>query len=439
MPRSFAARSRCFPVPHLCVSWLLPLFFALFGPGAVAQGVDSANAAAPVITVDHGPNAAAQQAKPYVVMVSLDGFRYDYSRKYGARHLLAVGKSGASVPEGMIPSYPSVTFPNHYTLVTGLYPEHHGIVANKFYDPQRKEYYSYSDPASSTDGSWYGGTPLWVLAEKQGMRSACFFWPGSEAEIDGMRPSYYLKYDDKVPGKQRIEQVIRWLQLPAEQRPHFITLYYANVDHAGHQFGPESPQTAAAVKDVDGMVGMLWAALDHLQLPVDLIVVSDHGMEREQGSWINLEKYADLSNFITVGSLLYPNSEAAAENAYQQLKIKTDQFTVYRRKRVPAEFHYDSNPREGDPVIVPNGPYAIRAHAPTGGTDRPPELGVHGYDPATMKSMRGIFFAVGPDIRPGVTLQPFENVNVYPLIAKILGLDPPKVDGSINVLSGILK
>jgi predicted AlkP superfamily pyrophosphatase or phosphodiesterase len=439
MSRSFAARSRCFPVLHLCVLWLLPFSFALLGPGAVAQGVDSANAVAPVITVDHGPNAASQQAKPYVVMVSLDGFRYDYSRKYGAHHLLAVGKSGASVSEGMIPSYPSVTFPNHYTLVTGLYPEHHGIVANKFYDPQRKEYYSYSDPASSTDGSWYGGTPLWVLAEKQGMRSACFFWPGSEAEIDGMRPSYYLKYNDKVPDKQRLEQVIRWLQLPAEQRPHFITLYYANVDHAGHQFGPESPQTAAAVKEVDGLVGMLWAALNHLQLPVDLIVVSDHGMEREQGGWINLDKYADLSNFITVGPLLYPNSEAAAEKAYQQLKIKTDQFTVYRRKRVPAEFHYDSNPREGDPVIVPNGPYVIRANAPTGGTDRPPELGVHGYDPATMKSMRGIFFAVGPDIRPGVTLQPFENVNVYPLIAKILGLDPPKVDGSINVLSGVFK
>jgi predicted AlkP superfamily pyrophosphatase or phosphodiesterase len=435
----FAARSRSFSVLHVCPFWPLPFLFALLGLGAVAQGVDSGKPVTPVITVDHGPNSAAQQAKPYVVMVSLDGFRYDYPRKYGAHHLLAIGKAGASVPEGMIPSYPSVTFPNHYTLVTGLYPEHHGIVANKFYDPERKEYYSYSDPVSSTDGSWYGGTPLWVLAEKQGMRSACFFWPGSEAEIDGMRPSYYLKYDDKVPDKQRIEQVVQWLRLPAEQRPHFITLYYANVDHAGHQFGPESPQTAAAVKEIDGLVGMLWAALKQLQLPVDMIVLSDHGMEHEQGSWINLDKYADLSNFITVGPLLYPNSEAAAENAYQQLKIKTDQFTVYRRKRVPAGFHYDSNPREGDPVIVPNGPYAIRAHAPTDGTDRPPEPGAHGYDPSMMKSMRAIFFAVGPDIRPGITLQPFENVNVYLLVAKILGLDPPKVDGSVNVLSGILK
>ena len=392
--------------------------------------------AAQVIHVDHGANAPAQQARPYVVMVSLDGFRYDYAQKYGAKHLLALGASGAIATQGMIPAYPSLTFPNHYTLVTGLYPEHHGIVANSFYDPARKQRYSYSDPASNADGSWYGGTPLWVLAEKQGMRSACFFWPGSEAEIDGARPSYYLKFNDHFPDGKRIDQVIAWLGLPAEQRPHFITLYYSNVDHAGHQYGPDSPQTAAAVKQVDELVGDLWDKLSRLQLPVDLVVVSDHGMEREQGPWIDLSQYTDLASFTTVGSLLYANSEAAAEKAYQQLKIKSDAFTVYRRARVPAALHYNSNPREGDPVIVANGPYAIRAQ---GGDDRPPEPGAHGYDPLAMKSMRAIFIAVGPDIRPGSTLQPFENVNVYPLIAKILGLNPPPVDGALNVLGKILK
>src|SRR5271157_519318 len=143
----------------------------------------------PVIAVDHGPNTAEQQQKHYVVMVSLDGFRYDYPKKYGAKHLLAIGAKGASAPDGMIPSYPSLTFPNHYTLVTGLYPEHHGIVANSFYDPDRKQTYSYRDQKTVTDGSWYGGVPLWSLSEKQGMRSACFFWPGSEAEIAGERPA----------------------------------------------------------------------------------------------------------------------------------------------------------------------------------------------------------------------------------------------------------
>ena len=392
---------------------------------------------AQVITVDHGANAPAQQAKPYVVLVSLDGFRYDYAGKYGAKHLLALGAQGAIAGQGMIPSYPSLTFPNHYTLVTGLYPEHHGIVANSFYDPARKQRYSYNDPISNRDGSWYGGTPLWVLAEKQGMRSACFFWPGSEAEIDGGRPSYYLNFDDHFPDEKRIDQVIAWLRLPAEQRPHFITLYYSTVDHAGHQFGPDSPETATAVQHVDQLVGVLWADLAKLQLPIDLIVVSDHGMEREQGAWIDLSSYAGLENFITVGSLLYPKSEAAAEKAYQELKIKSDAFTVYRRKRVPAALHYNSNAREGDPVVVANGPYAIRAQAPA--DDRPPEAGVHGYDPRVMKSMRALFLAVGPDIRPGSKLEPFENVNVYPLVAKILGLDAPQVDGSLNVLSNILK
>jgi predicted AlkP superfamily pyrophosphatase or phosphodiesterase len=394
-------------------------------------------AVAQVITVDHGPNAAAQQSKPYVVLVSLDGFRYDYARKFGAKHLLALGKEGAIAAEGMIPAYPSLTFPNHYTLVTGLYPEHHGIVANNFYDPARKQRYSYTDPATSRDGSWYGGEPLWVLAEKQGMRTACFFWPGSEAEIDAARPTYYLKFDDRFPDEKRIDQVIAWLGLPPDQRPHFITLYYSTVDHAGHQFGPDSPQTAAAVQHVDQLLGLLSTDLAQLHLPIDLIVVSDHGMEQQQGPWIDLSQFADLQNFTTVGSLLYPSSEAAAEKAYQQLKIKTDAFTVYRRKRVPAALHYDTNPREGDPVVVANGPYAIRANAaePTS----PPELGAHGYDPRIVKSMRAFFLAVGPDIRPSSTLEPFENVNLYPLLAKILGLNPPQVDGTLNVLSKILK
>ncbi len=408
---------------------LLPFFLSLC---LAAQTI------APVIAVDHGPNEGSQQAKPYVVMVSLDGFRYDYAVKYHAKQLLSLGAQGAVVPEGMIPAYPSLTFPNHYTLVTGLYPEHHGIVANSFYDPVRKQRYSFTDPATDTDGTWYGGTPLWVLAEKQGMRSACFFWPGSEAAIDGVRPSYYLKFDNHFPDEKRIQQVIAWLRLPAAQRPHFITLYYSNVDHAGHEYGPDSPQTGAAVGLVDKLVGNLWADLNQLQLPINLIVVSDHGMEREQGPWIDLDKYTDLSHFVTVGSLLYPDSDAAAARAYQELKIKSDAFTVYRRNRVPAAFKYSTNPREGDPIIVANGPYAIRAQAPAN-DDRPPEAGAHGYDPRAMKSMRALFVAVGPDIRPGSVLEPFENVNVYPLVAAILGLNAPKVDGSLSVLSKILK
>ena len=393
----------------------------------------------PVITADNGPNAFVQEQKHYVVLVSLDGFRYDYAKKYGATHLLALAKEGASAPDGMIPSYPSLTFPNHYTLVTGLYPEHHGIVANDFYDEQRQERYSHKDPKTNSDGSWYGGTPLWVLAEKQGMRSACFFWPGSEAAIQNVRPSYYLHFDDRFPDERRIEQVISWLKLPEDKRPHFITLYYSNVDHAGHDYGPGSPQVAEAVRHVDALIGKLHAGLDALHLPIDLIIVSDHGMARVEGSWINLDQYADLSNFTTIDALLYGKSEADVNSAYQKLKAADARFIVYRRAKIPAWLHYDGNPRAGDPIIVPKGPYAIRAHGPSAEQqDHAPKAGEHGYDPREMPEMKAIFFAAGPDIRPGAALKPFENVNVYPFIAKILQLQAPPTDGSLNILSSAL-
>ena len=412
-------------------------FFAML-LGLICCASLTAQQIAPVIAVDHGPNAPEQQQKHYVVMVSLDGFRYDYAKKYGAKHLLAIGAKGASAPEGMIPAYPSLTFPNHYTLVTGLYPEHHGIVANSFYDPDRKQVYSYRDPKTVADGSWYGGVPLWSLAEKQGMRTACFFWPASEAEIAGERPSYYLHFDNKIDDNERIDQIVAWLKLPLEQRPHFITLYYSNVDHAGHERGPNSPEVAEAVKHVDDLMGRLEKELDGLHLQIDLVIVADHGMEKVQGDPIILDKYLSLDNVQTVGSLLYPQTEADSSRIYKKLRAADAGFLVYRRAQVPADLHYNSNPREGDPVVIAKGPYLIRATAAQPGQSDFVPMGEHGYNPYEMSSMRAIFFAEGPDIRRGVTLKPFENVNVFPLITKILGLESPKVDGTVNVLSNIL-
>lgn len=388
---------------------------------------------APVITVPHGPNSPAQQAKHYVVLVSLDGFRFDYVQKYGAPHLAALGNRGVSA-DGLIPSYPSLTFPNHYTIVTGLYPEHHGIVGMAFYDPALGKHYSYRDPKTATDGTWYRGTPLWVLAEKQGMRTACFFWPGSEAEIDGARPTYYLPFNDKFPDEERIQQVLQWLELPESDRPHFITLYYSAVDHAGHDFGPDSEQVADAVHHVDELVGKLETGLERLSLPIDLIVVSDHGMESEQGAPVNLDKFTDLTGFETDGAFLYGHDEVQTDRAYQQLTTASDKFSVYRRRAVPAYLHYADDARVGDPVIVANGPYVIRAHGDSDHVNK----GVHGYDPVHFPNMRGIFFAAGPDIREHARAAPFENVNIYPFIAQLLGLKIGKVDGSIEVLKPFL-
>jgi alkaline phosphatase D len=392
----------------------------------------------PVIAVPNPPNAAAQQAKHYVVLVSLDGFRYDYPRRYGAPHLLQLGFKGASAPEGMFPAYPSLTFPNHISIVTGLYPEHHGIVANSFWDPAREQTYVYTQTKSNSDGSWYSGTPLWVLAEEQGMRSACLFWPGSEAEIQGKRPSYYLHFDEKVDDESRVDQIVAWLKLPPELRPHFITLYYSNVDHAGHNYGPDSEEVRAAVHHVDAMVGDLVTKIAPLHLPVDFVVVADHGMVALQNGPVTLSNFADLSNFHTEGAFLYPKPEADVQETYEEFLAHPDpRFKIYRRADVPAYLHFDGNPREGDPVVVPNGPYILRAQAPASEGEK--HRGGHGFNPRTMPEMKAIFFAGGPDIRSGVQLKPFENVNIYPFIAEILGLNPPAVDGTLEVLRPALK
>ncbi len=405
--------------------------------------------AAPIFT-DHGPATAEQQGKPYVILVSLDGFRYDYTQKYSAPNILALGRRGASAPDGMLPAYPSVTFPNHYTIVTGLYPEHHGIVGNAFYDPQRKQTYSYHDPSAEVDGTWYGGTPLWVLAEQQGMRAACFFWPGSEADILGVRPTYYMKYDQKYPDDKRVDQVLTWLKLPAERRPHFITLYMSDVDGAGHAHGPDSPEVAEAVAKVDKEIGRLEAGVTDLKLPVDLVVLADHGMTKVDGTWTNLDQYFDKSLVVTpVEDFLYPKSEADAEKIFSALNGKSDKFKVYRNGKVPAELHFDGNPRQGDPVVISTGVHLLRVSAPPPMTDAAMRfhgsmMGSHGFDPAKFPEMKAIFFAAGPDIRTGATVAPFENVAVYPFVAKILGLDITNlktgaVDGTIAPLQGLLR
>ena len=412
----------------------LILTTSVFVIAACAQDVT------PVMQVDNPPNTPAQQAKHYVILVSLDGFRYDYPTKYGAPHIQSMASAGASAPDGMLPSYPSLTFPNHLSLVTGLYPEHHGIVANSFYDPARDDTYVYTQPKSNGDGTWYSGTPLWSLSEQQGMRSACLFWPGSEAEIAGRRPSYYLKFDNKLDDKKRVEQVLAWLALPPEQRPHFITLYYSNVDHAGHEYGPDSDEVRAAVHHVDDMMGDLQAGIAASKLPVDLIVVADHGMVALKGDPIDLSTFADLSGVHTEGSLIYAKDDAQAEKIYEQFKAHPDpRFSVYRRADVPKDLHYSSNPREGDPVIVPNGPYSLRMKPlPAGLTMGGALRGGHGFDPKTMPEMKAIFYMQGPDIKPGVKLTTFQNVDVYSFIVGMLGFDAATADGSLQALTPAL-
>jgi alkaline phosphatase D len=423
----------------VCLALGLPLF------SQQAQPIAGGNPALPLVHVESEPNSAAAQKAHYVVLVSLDGFRWDYAKRDGAVNLLALGKKGVWAPEGMMPSYPSLTFPNHFTIVTGLYPEHHGLVANSFYDETKHARFAIGDVKAVQDGTWYSGAPLWSLAESQGMHAACLFWPGSEAEIAGHRPTWYAVFDGKTQAtdevqKARIDDAVALLKMPETERPHFITIYYSEPDHEGHEFGPDARETKTAALKMDAMIGRLKKALDSTKLPIDLVVVSDHGMAKVQGGWINLDDFADLSDFETVGPLLYGKTEEDRVRAYNKLKQASSQFVVFRRKDVPAGLDYNQNPREGDPVIIATGPYAIRAHKPPADRpDNPPEPGMHGFDPHRIPEMKASFFAAGPDIVAGKTVAPFENVNLYPWIAHMLGLQVPKNDGNLNILAGTLR
>jgi alkaline phosphatase D len=420
------------------------LALALAAPHSIAGQGTGFNPALPLIHVDNGANSPHAQAQHYVVLVSLDGFRWDYAKRDNAIHLLALGKRGVWAPEGMLPSYPSLTFPNHFTIVTGLYPEHHGLVANSFLDPASGKRYSIGNSQAVTDSSFYSGTPLWSLAESQGMHAACLYWPGSEAKIAGFRPSWYAQFSKTESTAEvqqaRIDDAVALLRLPPDQRPHFITIYYSEPDHEGHEFGPDAPETRAAERKVDGLVGKLKAALDSTHLPIDLVVVSDHGMVHEDGDWVTLDQFADLTGFDTAGPLLYGKTEEDRERVYNQLKRVSAQFVVYRLKNVPADLEINQNPREGDPVVIATGPYPIRAHAlPADSPNQSPEPGMHGFDPRKVPQMKASFFAAGPDIVKGKTVAPFENVNLYPWLAHLLGLTSPSNDGSLNILAGTLR
>lgn len=391
-------------------------------------------------TIAGRSNTAEQQKKPYVILISADGFRYDYAKKYQAEHLLELSSGGVQA-KSMIPSFPSVTFPNHYTLVTGMYPSHHGLVGNSFYSAERNDQYNMSNKLKVKDGKWYGGTPLWVLAEQQHMLAASLFWVGSEAVIKGIRPTYYYNYTEKISMPQRIEIVMNWLKLPEDKRPHFITFYLSEPDHSGHHSGPETPETAAAVKMVDSVVYQLTQAVKTTGLPVNFVFVSDHGMTQvDIANPIPTPKIIDADKFKTTYSsttlALYARDKADIAPMYKALRKSARDYQVYLKTEMPERLHYgaedDRMNRIGDIILIPNWPRVF--------SDKTPGMGHHGFDPRKVKDMQATFFAWGPAFKEHLQIPAFENVNIYPLITDILGLNyTEEIDGKKEVLEQILK
>jgi predicted AlkP superfamily pyrophosphatase or phosphodiesterase len=387
-------------------------------------------------------NFAFAQDAPYVLLVSFDGFRHDYVEKYNAPHFKEFIKKGSS-SKGLIPSFPSKTFPNHYTLVTGLYPGHHGLVDNNFYDPDTKVLYTSKNKKAVVDSVFYGGTPLWKLAQQNGMKTASFFWVGSE--VKNGHPDYFYPYNEAIPDPERVDQVLQWLKLPADKRPRFIALYFSVTDDKGHQYGPDSEQTREAVLHADSLLGQLMHGLETLKLPVNVVVVSDHGMKgiaQQESSYLLLPEILPAVDASTVvvnaGSHvhIYQSDPAIKQALYLSLKQHAPHFTVRLKEDFPERWHYQSN-RAGDIMLLAEpGYYFLDLNREKLSSFLKPWAwaGIHGYDAAGVPEMKGIFYANGPNIRQGHTIEPFENIHVYPFIARILGLPLPVIDGRVDVL-----
>jgi predicted AlkP superfamily pyrophosphatase or phosphodiesterase len=388
-------------------------------------------------------NSPEQENKPYVILISADGFRYDYAQLYNAKHLQALSNSGVKA-ESMLPSYPSVTFPNHYSIVTGLYPSHEGLVNNSFYDVTTKSFFSYRSKTAN-DALWYnGGTPLWVLAEQQKMLSASFYWVGSEAPVKDIRPTYYYRYNEKIDINQRIQTVVNWLSLPAAKRPHLITFYFPQVDHEGHKHGPNSPEVAEAVHFIDSSVYALTQAVKTTGLNVNFIFVSDHGMTKADiDNPIPMPAGVDTSKFIVSGDgllvELYAKDPAYIKDTYQKLLDgMTTDYAVYLKTNVPAKLHYgakdDWQNRIGDILLIPNWPKVFNLY-----NNKFTTIGWHGYDATVVKDMHATFYAWGPAFKRNLTIPTFENVDVFPVITQILSLsNTNKIDGTDKVAKEIL-
>jgi predicted AlkP superfamily pyrophosphatase or phosphodiesterase len=386
-------------------------------------------------------NDKSQYNKPYVILISADGFRSDFTELYDATFLKTISKKGVRA-NFMTPAFPSLTFPNHYSIVTGLYPAHHGLVDNTYYDKASGLEYRMGNKQMVGEGKWYGGTPLWVLAEKQKMLSASFYWVASEADIQNTRPTYYYVYNEKIEIASRIKAVKDWLSLPEDQRPHMITFYFPQVDHEAHTYGPNDPHVAAAVQFVDSSVNALQASLATLNLPINYIFVSDHGMTKvDNEKTMSMPAAIDTAAFkVPWGDALihlYAKDATKIQSTYEALKKDTS-ITVYKLDETPNYWHSkrsdDKYNRLGDMIVVPHLPKVFNF------STRKTTPGKHGFDNHTV-DMRATFMAWGPAFKSGLQIGDFENVNVYPLVAKILGLqiDEKQIDGKLEVLKNTLK
>jgi predicted AlkP superfamily pyrophosphatase or phosphodiesterase len=378
------------------------------------------------------PETPFDPIESYVVLVSFDGFRWDYTDRSETPNFDQLASDGVKA-DRLIPSFPTKTFPNHYTLATGLYPDNHGIINNSFYAAELGGVYRIGNAQLVTNGASYFGEPIWVTAEQQGMKSACYFWVGSEAEIMGVRPTYWNTYNGSVPYVDRVDQVINWLSLPMSKRPALVTLYFDEPDHTAHGAGPESEATTDMVEYLDSILGYLRMELAELEHKdrINLIVLSDHGMGP-----ISPDKYVNLNDYIKEewatsvvgGTPLYLIE--AAEDCADSITLAfqgLEGVKAWQKEEIPDRLHYGSSPRFPGIMVLADSTWSIGTKTDPSGYSG----GTHGFDNA-YTAMHTIFFAEGPAFKKDYSAASFSNVEVYGIIAHLLGLDPADTDGDLG-------
>ncbi len=378
--------------------------------------------------------------RPTIILVSIDGCRPDYLGSH-TPNLKSLMDRGVHA-KWMIPSFPTKTFPNHYTIVTGLYPAHNGIISNTFWDPALQAKFTPSDREALAAARWWGGEPIWVTAEKQGLRTAPVFWPGAEAAIEDVRPSYYEAFDDKRPDDARVQKLLSLLDLGAPDRPRFLTLYFSDVDEAGHDFGPGSKEVKNAIEKVDVAIGQLLTGLKErgIQDQVNIIVVSDHGMaQTSRKRMVVLDDFVDLKTIQVVewGPLVAIRARDGNNAAVIEKLRHMPHVQAYLAAEIPARWHYSDSPRIQPILLVADDGWLVQSREYL---DKHPKFGNggnHGYDNAD-RDMRATFIAAGPAFASHATMAPFSNVHLYSLMAYVLNLRPAPTDGSINVFKDVL-
>ncbi|MEM1268600.1 MAG: ectonucleotide pyrophosphatase/phosphodiesterase [Bacteroidota bacterium] len=376
------------------------------------------------------------------MLISIDGFRHDYLDLADTPNFDRLARIGT----GALPLksvFPTKTFPNHYTLVTGLYPENHGIVGNTMYDPEMDARFSLGNRDAVRDSRWWGGEPIWSTAEKQQVRAGTYFWPGTETEIAGVRPSIWEPYDGRIPNEERVETVLSWMDLDADERPGFFTLYFSNVDDAGHARGPEAPETKRAIENVDRMIGLLIEGLERRGTleRTNILIVSDHGMaSTSRDRVVFLDDYVDLEplSVLDQGALLtiWPN-DVPVDVVYEALHEAHPRLTVYNRSTIPDSLRLSGSPRLAPILGIPDVGWSVGTR---GQHARAPERydgGNHGYAPWT-PDMYAFFLGAGPAFNPVTDRPLLRNIDLYELMADLLEITPAPNDGSLKRISGQL-